>query len=129
MATLHLSNAAALILLKNFISFSYFPEGRRVTTCITFIYSYSTVIHRYIINICIFFFFFSFLFEFLPATKREAEKKSSSLNGRAIKTGPLRGGGGNGRAIKEKIFYILLFLFCCYVPMVIKPVRPKWPGH
>ena len=31
---------------------------------------------------------------------REAAKKSSSLNGWAIK----RGGGGKGRAIKEKLF-------------------------
>ena len=36
---------------------------------------------------------------------REAEKNSSSLNGRAIK----RGGGGKGPAIKEKYLFLKLF--------------------
>ena len=110
MATLHLSNAAALILLKNFISFSYFPEGRRVTTYITFIYSSSTVIHPYILNICIFFFFSPFFSNFCQLL-REAAKKSSSLNGRAIKTGPLRGGGVTAGPLRKKYFIYFYFYF------------------
>ena len=37
-----------------------------------------------------------------------------------LMAGPLRGGGGKGRAIKEKItFFETFFLFCCHLKIKI----------